>query len=50
MRKKEIKEFTAVQLNLFANIKKLTSEHKFEVIDEVIEYISDNSFDFSNKQ
>ena len=50
MRKKEIKEFTAEQLNLFVNIKKLTSEHNFETIDEVIDYISANCFSFSNKE
>lgn len=48
--KKEIKQFTAEQLNLFADIKKLTQEHSFESLDEVIDYISSNVFDFSNKK
>ncbi len=48
--KKEVKDFSAEQLNLFANIKKLTREYSFEELDEVIDYISTNSFDFSNKK
>jgi len=48
--KKEIKEFTPEQLNLFANIKKLTQEYSYETIEEVINYISSNTFDFSNKK
>ena len=49
MSKKEIKDFTAEQLNLFANIKKLTQEHSFETLEPVISYIDSNLFDFSNK-
>ncbi len=48
--KKEIKEFTEDQLRLFAEIKKLTKVHSFETLDEVFHYITNNLFDFSNKQ
>ena len=48
--KKEIKEFTAEQLNLLANIMKLTREHSYDSLEEVINYIDSNVFDFSNKK
>lgn len=48
--KREIKDFTPKQLNAFANIKQITSDFSFEELDEIVDYLNSNVFDFSNKK